>query len=104
MKKTNRKSRETNSDQHDFVKILVNNNYIENVRSQKSLKGITPVDVFESLFDEEILTYIVKQSIIYTAQNSTHSCTFSTDCLRKFIGFLVASWIPFIDTLVRRVK
>ncbi|CAK9801055.1 PiggyBac transposable element-derived protein 3 [Anthophora plagiata] len=95
MKKTNRKSRETNSDwqkvRHDFEKILGNNNDIENVRSQikQSLEGKTPVEVFETIFDEGIMTYIVRQSVTYAAQNNRHSFTFSTDCLRKCIGFLL---------------
>ena len=95
IKQNNRKSRETNSDwqkvRQDFVKILGNDNDIENVRSQikQSLEGKTPVEVFETVFDEEIMTYLVKQSVTYAAQNNRHSFTFSTDCLRKFIGFLL---------------
>ncbi|XP_017795699.1 PREDICTED: piggyBac transposable element-derived protein 3-like [Habropoda laboriosa] len=63
-----------------------NNN---NITRTQSLEVKAPVEVFETVFDEEIMTYIVRQSVTYAAQNNRHSFTFSTDCLRKFIGFLL---------------
>ena len=35
------------------------------------------------------MSYIIKQSVLYAGQNNRHNYIFSTDCLRKFIGFLL---------------
>lgn len=59
-------------------------NIIENMLKDKS-----PVDIFETLFDDSVCNYIVKQSVLYATQNNRHNFTFSTDCLKKFIGFLL---------------
>lgn len=54
----------------------------------RDLKGKSPVEVFEILFDEDVMTYIVQQSVRYASQNNRHNFTFSVNCFRKFLGFL----------------
>lgn len=75
----------------DFLNKIGNDDDIDSTRTQimQLLKGKSPVDIFETLFDEDIMTYIVKQSVTYAAQNNRHDFIFSNDCLRKFIGFLL---------------
>lgn len=56
---------------------------------EDTLRDKNPVEVFEMLFDNIICDYIVRQSVLYAAQNNRHSFTFSAECLKKFIGFLL---------------
>ena len=51
----------------------------------------SPVEIFEMLFDEDIVNYryVVLQSTTYASQNSRHTFQFSVDCLQKFIGILL---------------
>lgn len=55
------------------------------------LKNKSPVEIFEELFDENLLSYIVTQSLLYARQNNRHNFELSTNCLRKFIGIFLLS-------------
>lgn len=65
--------------------------YIEDRRANvsKILKDMTPVKVFEQLFDDEVLELITSQSTIYAGQNNRHDSFFTKDELRKFLGILI---------------
>lgn len=56
-----------------------------------AFRGKSPVEVFETLFDEEIMEYIVRQSVIFASQNNYHDFTFSIGCLKKFLAVLILS-------------
>jgi len=75
----------------DFAKEMGQDNEILEMREnlKTTLAGKSPVEVFESLWNEDVMDYIVKQSVIYAVQNNRHHFTFSVDCLKKFIGFLL---------------
>ena len=49
----------------------------------------TPVEVFETLFDENIIQHIVEESMHYARQNNSHDFVFTSDCLTKFLEFLL---------------
>lgn len=75
----------------DFYKIWGDDQEISK-RQEKiknDLSGMSAVQIFEKLLTEDIMLYIVMQSVTYATQNNRHSFTFSVDCLRKFIGFLI---------------
>lgn len=54
-----------------------------------AIKDKTPVEVFEMFFTDELVNYIVQQSVSYAAQNNRHQFTLSADCIKKFLGFLL---------------
>lgn len=65
--------------------------YIEERRANISeiLHDMTPVKVFEHLFDDEVLELIAMQSTIYAGQNNRHDSVFTKEELRKFLGILI---------------
>lgn len=75
----------------DFQESVGDSEEILSAKSKikESLKNKSCVEVFETLLDEEVLSHIVKQSVIYAGQNNRHGFSLSTDCLRKFVGFLL---------------
>lgn len=64
---------------------------VEERRSNVSdmLKDMTPVKVFEHLFDDEVLDLITTQSTIYAGQNNRHDDVVTKDDIRKFLGILI---------------
>ncbi|KAG8234292.1 hypothetical protein J437_LFUL015017 [Ladona fulva] len=53
------------------------------------LQGKSPVDCFEKIFDDTIVSNIVKQTVIYATQKNVHDIQVSNECIRKFIGILL---------------
>ena len=51
------------------------------------LKSKSPVEIFEMLFDEDIMNYVVLQSTTYASQNNRHTFQFSVECLQKFCAY-----------------
>ncbi|KAH9502401.1 hypothetical protein Btru_075594 [Bulinus truncatus] len=51
------------------------------------LKGKSPVQCFEKLFDDAIIADIVRQTVTYATQKNAHQFFLSSDCVRKFFGF-----------------
>nr|XP_049583034.1 piggyBac transposable element-derived protein 3-like [Syngnathus scovelli]XP_049583035.1 piggyBac transposable element-derived protein 3-like [Syngnathus scovelli]XP_049583037.1 piggyBac transposable element-derived protein 3-like [Syngnathus scovelli] len=56
---------------------------------KNTFKDKTPVEVFETLFDEDIRSHIGQQSVIYAAQNNHHGFLMSDGCLKKLVGFFL---------------
>ena len=75
----------------DFSKICGDDQAIIERREElkRYLAGKSVVEIFETLLTEDIMKFIVKESVIYANQNNRHSFHFSVDCLRKFLGFLL---------------
>ena len=48
-------------------------------------------EIFETLLTEDIMKFIVKESVMYANQNNCHSFRFSVNCFRKFLGFQLLS-------------
>ncbi|XP_035215201.1 piggyBac transposable element-derived protein 2-like [Stegodyphus dumicola] len=77
--------------QPKYSKLYENSDVIETRRNDviKKLRGKSPVECFEILFDNETVTYIVQQSVIYDRQKNNHQFQLSNNCLKKFIGILL---------------
>ena len=58
-------------------------------RIEIALAGKSPAEIFELIFDEEVLSLLMEQSIFYARQNNRHdfSCTIAE--MKTFIGFLL---------------
>lgn len=80
-------------EQPNFVLDLPPDYFISEHRDKikEELKDKTPVEVFETLFDENIMQHIVRESVSYAVQQNRHDFAFTTDCLRKFLGILLFS-------------
>ncbi|XP_035212385.1 piggyBac transposable element-derived protein 3-like [Stegodyphus dumicola] len=52
--------------------------------SLENLRGKSPVECFEILFDNETVTYIVQQSVIYARQKNNHQFQLSNNCLKIY--------------------
>ena len=63
----------------------------ENQKPTYTEKSWTPVEVFQLFFDDELIEYIVQQSILYANQSGNHN--FNTNCeeIRAVIGILLLS-------------
>ncbi|XP_035219290.1 piggyBac transposable element-derived protein 2-like [Stegodyphus dumicola] len=77
--------------QPKYLKLYENSDVIETRRNDviRKLGGKFPVECFEILFDNETVTYIVQQSVIYAIQKNNHQFQLSNNCLKKFIGILL---------------
>lgn len=58
---------------------------------KEELLELSPVQLFEKIFDEEIMQHIVMNSILYASQNNRHSFQLEISDLKKFIGILILS-------------
>ncbi|KAI4462446.1 transposase is4 [Holotrichia oblita] len=56
---------------------------------KQELAGLNPFQIFEKLFDDEIITYITKETQRYAAQQNNHSFTVTNNEIKIFIGFLL---------------
>ncbi|GFQ83331.1 chimeric ERCC6-PGBD3 protein [Trichonephila clavata] len=53
------------------------------------VKDKRPVEIFEMFFTDDLVNHIVQQSVSYATQNNRHQFTLSSDCFKKFLGFLL---------------
>nr|XP_034824577.1 piggyBac transposable element-derived protein 2-like [Maniola hyperantus]XP_034832956.1 piggyBac transposable element-derived protein 2-like [Maniola hyperantus] len=58
---------------------------------REELKGLNPVQIFEKLFDEDIVDIIISNSILYSNQNNRHDFQLDSCDLKKFLGVLILS-------------
>ncbi|XP_013193343.1 piggyBac transposable element-derived protein 3 isoform X2 [Amyelois transitella] len=58
---------------------------------KEQLKDLTPVQIFEKLFDDEVFEMIVHFSNLYASQNNRHNFCVTTEELRIFFGILILS-------------
>ena len=72
-----------------FTSAPVNKETKELERIEIELAGKSPAEIFELIFDEEMLSLLMEQSILYARQNNRHdfSCTIAE--MKTFIGFLL---------------
>ncbi|KAI4462448.1 transposase is4 [Holotrichia oblita] len=56
---------------------------------KQELAGLNPFQIFEKLFDDQIITYITKETQRYAAQQNNHSFTVTNNEIKIFIGFLL---------------
>lgn len=68
-----------------------NSDVVEKRRSDliNELRGRSPFECFEKIFDETIVSSIVRQTVTYATQKNVHQFVLSKDCIRKFIGILL---------------
>lgn len=95
--KNNKKSSDIDIDwkkeQPNFALKLPPDDFIPEHRAKvnEELKNKTPVEVFETLFDETIMEHIVQESKNYAVQQNRHDFSFTKNCFRKFLGILLFS-------------
>ncbi|KAI4469432.1 transposase is4 [Holotrichia oblita] len=56
---------------------------------KQELAVLNPFQIVEKLFDDEIITYITKETQRYAAQQNNHSFTVTNNEIKIFIGFLL---------------
>lgn len=62
----------------------------KNKNIKETLKDKSPVEVFETLFDDAIICeHFIQQSLLFATQNNRHSFFLTKNCLKNFIGFLL---------------
>nr|XP_032525872.1 uncharacterized protein LOC116776740 [Danaus plexippus plexippus] len=57
----------------------------------EQLGELSPVQIFEKMFDEEVTTLIITNTIEYANQNNRHTFQLDFIDLKKFIGILILS-------------
>lgn len=55
----------------------------------RSLQAKSAIDIFEMLFDQDIMQTIVDETKIYAAQKNFHNFDMTIDCLKNFVGILL---------------
>lgn len=55
------------------------------------LKDLSPTEVFEKIFDEEVYNLIIYNSLLYAGQNNRHGFEMNKNDLRRFLGILILS-------------
>ncbi|KAJ2948736.1 hypothetical protein O0L34_g7996 [Tuta absoluta] len=55
------------------------------------LKNHSPVLLFEEMFDDDVMSLIVNNSLLYAGQNNRHNFEFNTSDLKRFLGILILS-------------
>jgi hypothetical protein len=58
---------------------------------KSELDGLNPVEVFEKIFDGDVVSLIVEQSNLYSTQKNDHSFFVSKTDIRVFLGVLLLS-------------
>lgn len=56
---------------------------------KQELAGLNPVEVFEKLFDEEIVNLLTEETRRYATQKNNHSFSITSNDIKIFIGFLL---------------
>ncbi|XP_035224975.1 uncharacterized protein LOC118197558 [Stegodyphus dumicola] len=75
--------------QPKYSKLYENSDVIETRRNDiiRKLRGKSPVECFEILFDNETVTYIVQQSVIYARHKNNHQFQLSNNCIKKLLEY-----------------
>lgn len=60
-------------------------------RMKDAVKELTPVQIFEMFFDEEVFEMIANLSQLYASQNNRHNFTVTVSELKIFFGILILS-------------
>lgn len=60
-------------------------------RMNEAIKDLTPVEIFEQFFDEEVMNMIVNYSMMYASQNNRHNFSLTVAELKVFLGILILS-------------
>ncbi|GBP89343.1 PiggyBac transposable element-derived protein 3 [Eumeta japonica] len=55
------------------------------------LKNLSPVEVFDKIFDTEIYDLILSNTLLYAGQNNRHGFMLDRDDLCRFLGILILS-------------
>jgi hypothetical protein len=58
---------------------------------KEALEGKSPIEVFETLFDDEVVNLIIDQSLIYAKQHNNHSFQIDKAEMKVFIAILLFS-------------
>lgn len=58
---------------------------------KKHFEDLTPVQIFEEIFDEEVIDLIITNSILYANQKNRHNFQLDSAALKNFIGILILS-------------
>lgn len=58
---------------------------------REKLKDFNPVQLFEKMFEEEVIQLILDNSILYATQNNRHAFQIDSSDLKKFTGILILS-------------
>lgn len=58
---------------------------------KEHLVNLTPVQIFEKIFDEDVISLIITNTVLYATQNNRHSFQLDSTDLKKFIGILILS-------------
>nr|CAH7746139.1 unnamed protein product [Callosobruchus chinensis] len=56
---------------------------------KSDLENLSPVDIFEKLFDNDIYNHISQETNIYSSQKNKHDFFVSRDDLKIFVGILL---------------
>ncbi|XP_050340327.1 uncharacterized protein LOC126766619, partial [Bactrocera neohumeralis] len=66
--------------------------YIENkMKIKMDLDGRSPVEVFETLFDKDVVQLIIEKTHLKASQENSHKFIFDEDDLKVFLGILFYS-------------
>ncbi|XP_035225959.1 uncharacterized protein LOC118198404 [Stegodyphus dumicola] len=73
-----------------YSKLYENSDVIETRRNDiiRKLGKKTLVECFEIHFDNETVTYIVQQSVIYVRQKNSHQFQLSNNCLKHLLDYI----------------
>ncbi|XP_046972429.1 piggyBac transposable element-derived protein 2-like [Vanessa cardui] len=58
---------------------------------KEKFQDLTPVQIFEKIFDEEVISLIITNTILYANQNNRHTFQLDAVDLKKFLGILILS-------------
>ncbi|XP_064071766.1 piggyBac transposable element-derived protein 3-like [Vanessa tameamea] len=58
---------------------------------KEQFQDLTPVQIFEKIFDDEVISLIITNTILYANQNNRHTFQLDSVDLKKFIGILILS-------------
>ncbi|CAB3231913.1 unnamed protein product [Arctia plantaginis] len=67
------------------------NRILNESRMKEAVKDLTPVQIFELFFDDEVFDMMVNFSNLYPSQNNRHKSYVSAGELKVFIGILILS-------------
>ncbi|CAK1596423.1 unnamed protein product [Parnassius mnemosyne] len=55
------------------------------------LQGLSPVEIFEKIFDDEVYAMIIRNTLLYAGQKNRHGFEIDQDDMRRFLGVLILS-------------
>nr|CAI5841887.1 unnamed protein product [Callosobruchus analis] len=62
---------------------------LDNVKNQ--IQSKTPVEIFETLFDDEVIGFIAEQTNLYASQNNNHVFRVTQEEIKVFLAILLLS-------------